>query len=451
MRRPHLALRDRADEVNDRPNRRARHRHAVRRPRAFEPQPHAVARDDLVKGGEVLAQEGRAVVASGGRAQKPVEHAPRPHGRIEPRLLDQRLEMQREEIAEHLRRHAVRHRKRTRRIVMAGDQPPQLAADDDRDRHRGGNTHVAQVLAMDRRDTAQMREAEIERRAGGIALGQDRHAVAVRIRDHADRILEIERARLHGNVARREVLAEEALEIRPLRLRHDLSGAVRREAVDHHAVVGEQRTDETRRLRDDGIHALLRAQPADERAHEFERPALSSRRRPLDLDDRRPVPAMGRDVEQAPLAVRQGGEQHGPRSLERARERVAQVVRGLISEHLLELHADEIAAAHEIARVRRMTLDAAEGAVEGDETAMRLNAAGDMDRLAIAVRQRERVIPHRDRLREKIAPLPRKPHSPTAPRTGGRGPRPFPIMRESPSRFPGCGPGRRDGEPRTCW
>ena len=38
------------------------------------------------------------------------------------------------------------------RGVMTGDQAPEFAADDDGDRHRGGHTHIAQVLKVDRRD-----------------------------------------------------------------------------------------------------------------------------------------------------------------------------------------------------------------------------------------------------------------------------------------------------------
>ena len=51
-------------------------------------------------------------------------------------------------------------------VVVAGDQAPQLAVDDQRDRHRGGDAHVGEVLDVDRRDAAQRRVREVEGRIG---------------------------------------------------------------------------------------------------------------------------------------------------------------------------------------------------------------------------------------------------------------------------------------------
>ena len=53
-----------------------------------------------------------------------------------------------------------------RRPVMAGDQAPQPAVDNDRDRHRCRDVHVLEVLQVHRRHAAQLREAEIQRLPG---------------------------------------------------------------------------------------------------------------------------------------------------------------------------------------------------------------------------------------------------------------------------------------------
>ena len=52
-------------------------------------------------------------------------------------------------------------------VVVAGDQAPQLAVAQQRDRHRGAHAHVLQVLEVDRGDAAQRGEGEVQRRPGG--------------------------------------------------------------------------------------------------------------------------------------------------------------------------------------------------------------------------------------------------------------------------------------------
>jgi hypothetical protein len=49
-----------------------------------------------------------------------------------------------------------------RRMVVAGDQAPQPAADHDRHRHGRQRAHVAHVLQVDRRDAAQLRERQVD-------------------------------------------------------------------------------------------------------------------------------------------------------------------------------------------------------------------------------------------------------------------------------------------------
>ena len=51
-------------------------------------------------------------------------------------------------------------------VVVAGDQPPQLAADEDRHRHRRADAHVREVLDVDRRHAAQRRRCSGRAGAG---------------------------------------------------------------------------------------------------------------------------------------------------------------------------------------------------------------------------------------------------------------------------------------------
>ncbi|MNE31799.1 hypothetical protein D3C80_1253830 [compost metagenome] len=120
-------------------------------------------------------EEGIDVRSLVGIAQHAVQCFVNVYGGFELLPAAQGLDMQREELAEHLGRHPLPHGQRARRIVMAGDHPPQLAVDDDRNRHRRAHTHVAQVLAMDGRDAAQVRVGEIERFARWIEHRVDGH------------------------------------------------------------------------------------------------------------------------------------------------------------------------------------------------------------------------------------------------------------------------------------
>ena len=109
--------------------------------------------------------------------QQLIEIATRAFAGDEFAFLDQCRELHREELAEHLGGDALFHRQHARLVMVAGDQAPQRAVVDDRDRHRGADAHVAQIFAMDRRHAAQMGEGQVERLAGVVDRRFDGDAI----------------------------------------------------------------------------------------------------------------------------------------------------------------------------------------------------------------------------------------------------------------------------------
>ena len=165
FRRPHAPLRRRADEGGELRNGLWRRRVAMGTPRPVHPQPDTVAGQQRREVGQVVPQQRLDVPRMGGEAQEAVERPPRRRRRVEAAPLLQRMQAHREELPEELGRGPLRHRQDARRVVMAGDQPPQPPIGDHRDRHRRGDAHVLQVLAVDGRDAAQVGERQVERTA----------------------------------------------------------------------------------------------------------------------------------------------------------------------------------------------------------------------------------------------------------------------------------------------
>ena len=82
-------------------------------------------------------------------------------------LGDDGVQEQRGGAAEELRGDAVGDRRAVRPgVVVAGDEPPEPAAVDQRHRHRRDDAHVGQVLQVHRRDAAQHGAGEVQRPSG---------------------------------------------------------------------------------------------------------------------------------------------------------------------------------------------------------------------------------------------------------------------------------------------
>src|SRR5690606_40010386 len=94
--------------------------------------------------------------------------------------------------------------------VVAGDETPELALVDDRQRRRGAHFHVLQVLDVDRGNAAQDRAAEIDR----FRTRAERDRLISHVGNDSDRVLEIERARLAGDVAGRVTVVYQRREYR---------------------------------------------------------------------------------------------------------------------------------------------------------------------------------------------------------------------------------------------
>ena len=268
---------------------------------------------------------------------------------------------------------------------MAGDQPPQGAVDDDRHRHGRGHAHVAQVFAMDGRNAAQMGIGQIQR-FGLRSLGQDRHRHKGRVADHPDGIAQIQGTGLLGNVARREILAAKAFLFVQLGLGHDLARTVLAQLIDHHPVVSQLRLHQHRGLGDQPVGAIGAAQPFDHRARQADDRPQPVRGR-LELDDGLAPEAVNGHVQH--LFVQQDAKNQGrARVLARHRQGVEQPVRVIGSDHLGQGLAQGIG--RQVQHHRRIggTVNhPARGIVAGQKAAMGLDAAGNVDRLAVAIGQ----------------------------------------------------------------
>ena len=146
----------------------------------------------------------------GGPLQDQVEGAAGLGRCLELAALEQCVEVEGEEFTEYLGRHTQPHGQDPGRVVMAGDQAPELTADDDRDRHGSCDAHVAQVLAVDRRDTAEMGERQVNGRIALAEFGNKRHWDKRDVPDYTYPVFDVEMACLYRNVRDRKMLSEEA-------------------------------------------------------------------------------------------------------------------------------------------------------------------------------------------------------------------------------------------------
>ena len=176
-------------------------------------------------------------------------------------------------------------------VVVAGDQPPQLPADDQRDRHRGGDAHVLEVLEVDGRDAAQRRERQVQRRPGPrVQHGVQRHRRVGDVGDEPGPVDRVEAPGLGGDVGGRVVQPEERVEVGAALLGDHLAVPVAVEPVDHHPVELGQLGDLVRQLGGEAEDRGLAGQPA----HRGARGLVAEQHRArtaegLDLDDQ-PVP-----------------------------------------------------------------------------------------------------------------------------------------------------------------
>ena len=112
-----------------------RRRGAGRAPPAADPEADAVARDHPGEFRQGRRQEIENVAMPGRGAEKLVERPPRGFRGREPELLPHQVELDGQELPEHLDRGTLGHVEMLRRIMVAGHHAPERAVDDDGDRH----------------------------------------------------------------------------------------------------------------------------------------------------------------------------------------------------------------------------------------------------------------------------------------------------------------------------
>ena len=205
-------------------------------------------RGGAVVGNHVAEQaDHRVEMFDQARAFGQLGHDPVVHDLRPPRLLADDIgfdlaKLEREQLGIEFGHGAQRIGQHPRaRVVVAGEQPPQLAAHDDRDRHRRGYPHVAQVFDMDRGNAAQRAEAEIERYPCRANSRRDRHGRIGNVADDPQDVGQVQLAGLRRNVACGVVQPEEAFEPHLARLGEDFAGVVGMKAINHHPVEPEQR------------------------------------------------------------------------------------------------------------------------------------------------------------------------------------------------------------------
>ena len=146
------------------------------------------------------------------------------------------LHQQREHLSEQLGGGPARERDVVRRIVVAGEQPPELALPQDRYRHRGRDAHVLEVFDVDRRYAAQDAHRQVEGVSLAVELRLDRGGRRIDVGNDAQPVALVENSRLLRDVGCRIMQPEIGFQARPRCFRDDFAGPVVIEAVDHDTV-----------------------------------------------------------------------------------------------------------------------------------------------------------------------------------------------------------------------
>ncbi len=306
-------------------------------------------------------------------------------------------DLQRDDAAQEVAGDAHMRGDAPRRLVMAGDQPPQLALDDDRDRHRGGGVHVAHIVEMHRRDAAQTGEAHIERRAVDRAHRRiERYRGVGGVGNEPQAVGAVKLARLGWNVrggkAQIEIGGQGAVAV----LGDHHAVPIGLEAIDHHAVEAGQaadfrgggggqcrdRLDRLNRI-DKGADARIeRVEGLDIAAGCF-----------LEFDDDALGAPVGDDLQ---MAVAGGGGAQEQRLVAGGPlfhlGRETRIEAGHVG-HRTEIPAIALEA-QKLGRVGAALDDFQGAGLEHEQRAMRLDGAGDADRLpgALLVVETSRLI-----------------------------------------------------------
>lgn len=122
------------------------------------------------------------------------------------------------------------------RSMMAGDQPPELAIDDQRYTERATHLHILQVLNMDRMHRTQHGEGHVQRFDVRRGRAQPGHR-AFGIGNQPLPVDGIQPARVFRNILGRETQAIKSLNPRATTLLYDLAVPVIEKSINHDSVV----------------------------------------------------------------------------------------------------------------------------------------------------------------------------------------------------------------------
>lgn len=170
------------------------------------------------------------------------------------------------------------------RVVMAGDQSPQLAADHQGHDQRRIHPHVLQVLDVDGRHAAQKAQRHIEFPVGDRrALRRQRYGCVVDIDQHPDAILDVQAAGDLRDIGGGVAVAEKRFQFLFAALGEHFAMALLVEAIDHDPIVAGEV------LEDPGGFVAQRAQGRgglDGAQRSFDMPGqIDGRSGPFQFDD----------------------------------------------------------------------------------------------------------------------------------------------------------------------
>ncbi len=297
-------------------------------------------------------------------------------------VLDVGRQYLRDDVAGHA--HAVGHLARLH--VVACQQAPELAVDDDGHAHRGGHAHVGEVFDVDRRDAAQDAGAQVERR--GLPL-QQRHHGRAHVGDETQGVDDIQTPGLGGDVAGRIAPPPVGVQRGNAGLCGHLAAAVGPEAVGHHAVEAGQRAQlfggELQQVFDGAGPAQLFHGPVRLNREHGQLGAVVPAR--LEFGHEQLVADVQHHIELPAAHLQLRGHGHLGFAVQRQQAFAHLVGHGRAGG--LRLQPFEHAprhqrAAQEILRVGARIADDA-FAVESDERAVVLDASRNVDRLAVAI------------------------------------------------------------------
>ena len=307
---------------------------------------------------------------------------------VDGRAAQAAFEHHREHFPEQLGCRPVGKARQARGVVVAGKQSPQFAVDDDGDRQRRGDVHVAQILDMHRGYRSQHRQRLVQR--SPMALGcQDGDRHRCHVGDDAKGAAQVKLARLRRNIRCRIVQPEVAVAAATQRFGNHRAIVVAVEAIDHDAVEPGQRLDMAGAVAKELRQAVAVLQPGDHGACQARGLALVGCRG-FGFDDDRIAATVDGDIERC-LALDQGqGEDalHGIHALQRRRQ-VAQRVQRIGGDQLV-CRLPQPFPGRRAGKFSDVCRDMGYRPICGQrqQEAIGLDIARDMDRLVIAVEPR---------------------------------------------------------------